>query len=228
MGGDILRRYRNNNLKAVGLLKFIKRASWGRYLLVAALIVSAVIAAAAVNSSLKPIIMKMAGQYGTAAVSNAVNTAVNDVFESESIGYSDIVKLNYSNQGFVTSVEYDTGSVNKIRRLVSETVSRRLAKLKASKIKVPIGSLSNDVSLSGKGPSLKLRIIQSSVPEIGIISEFESVGINTVKHDIILRVRVNSELYLPPRSEEFSFTQDYVIAQTIIVGNIPSGYADVG
>lgn len=172
--------------------------------------------------------MKMAGQYGTAAVSNAVNGAVNEVFDSESIGYSDIVKLNYSDQGFVTSVEYDAAGVNRLRTVVSETVSRSLAKLKATKIKIPIGSLSNDVSLSGKGPSLKFRIVQSSVPEIGIISEFESVGINTVKHDIILRVKVNSEIYLPPRSEEFSFTQDYVIAQTIIVGNIPSGYADVG
>lgn len=225
-----MRRYRNNKLKlpVVKLPSVFEKQSFGRYLLAAMLIISAVVTAATVNSSLKPIIMKMAQQYGAVAVSNSVNSAVNDVFENASIGYSDIVKLNYSSQGFVTSVEYDTGSVNKLRSLISDRLSSDLAKLKASRIKIPIGSLSNDISLSGKGPSLKVRIVQSSVPEIAIISDFESVGINTVKHDIILRITVKSEIYLPPRREEFSFTQEYVIAQTIIVGNIPSGYADIG
>lgn len=220
-----MRRYKNNSIK---LPKLIKMTSLGKYFFAAVLIVLALLTAVTVNSSLKPVIMKMARQYGTAAVSNAINGAVNEVFENESISYSDIVKLNYSSQGFVTSVEYDTASVNRLRGMISDAVSCDLAKLRASKIKIPVGSLSNDVSLSGKGPNLKVRIAQSSVPEINIISDFESVGINTVKHDVILRVTVKSEIYLPPRSEEFSFTQDYVIAQTIIVGNIPSGYADIG
>lgn len=220
-----MRRYSNNMLK---LPKAIRKQSLEKIFLAAVFVVFAVGATIVVNASLKPIIMKMAEQYGTAAVADTVNTAVNEVFENETIGYSDIVKLNYNSQGFVTSVEYDTLCVNKIRGLVSDTVTRDLSTLRASKIRIPLGSLSNDVTLSGKGPYLKVKIVQSSVPQISITSSFEAIGINTVKHDIIMRVTVRSEIYLPPKREEFCFTQDYCLAQTIIVGNIPSGYADIG
>ncbi len=181
-----------------------------------------------INSALKPVIMNMAEQYGKASVAKTVDSAVCEVFDNEDICYSDLVKLTFSDSGFVTAVEYDSAEINKIKLALSNSLVSSLEKLKVSKIKVPIGSITGNAYLSGRGLSLRLRIMQSSVPIIEVISSFESEGINTVLHRIIVRVTVESEAYLPPRKVSFSLTQDFVIAQTIIVGDIPSGYADIG
>lgn len=181
-----------------------------------------------ISRSLRPVIMIMAKQYGTVSVAQAVNDAVSDIFTNEEITYSDMVRLSYNSMGFVTSCEYDSAMLNRIKIGLNHELIQRLDRLRASKISLPLGSISGDVNLSGHGPFIRLKIAQSSVPEIEIVSHFESVGINTVKHDILLRITVNSQIYLPPHSEEFSFTQDFVIAQTIIVGSIPSGYASIG
>ncbi|MCD7823805.1 MAG: hypothetical protein LUG86_07315 [Oscillospiraceae bacterium] len=181
-----------------------------------------------INAALKPVIIEMAESYGKMSVAKVVDEAVSELFEDEDIGYSDIVKLTFSDSGFVTAVEYNSAEINKIKISLSNILVSRLEKLRASKIKVPIGSLTGNAYLSGRGLSLRLRIMQSSVPVIEVISSFESEGINTVLHRIIIRVTVETEAYLPPRKANFSLTQDFVIAQTIIVGDIPSGYADVG
>ncbi len=193
-----------------------------------ALIVLLAATAVMINRSLKPVVMSMAKQKGTLAVSKTVNEAVTETFEDDGIGYSDLVSLSYNDSGFVTSAEYNASRINRLKLEISERLIKGLDKLSVSKIKIPLGSVTQDVSLSGKGPGLRIRIEQASVPDIQLISSFESVGINTVKHDVILRVRVDSKVYLPPAEDSFSFTQDFVIAQTIIIGNIPEGYASIG
>ncbi|MCD7803707.1 MAG: hypothetical protein LUG23_06595 [Oscillospiraceae bacterium] len=192
------------------------------------LILIAVVVLLFINAALKPVIMNMAESYGKMSVAKAVDEAVIELFENEDIGYSDIVKLTFSDSGFVTAVEYNSAEINRIKLSLSNSLVSGLEKLRASKIKVPIGSLTGNAYLSGRGLSLRLRIMQSSVPVIEVISSFESEGINTVLHRIIIRITVETEAYLPPRRASFTLTQDFVIAQTIIVGDIPSGYADIG
>ena len=68
---------------------------------------------------------------------------------------------------------------------------------------------------------------ESAVPDIELLSTFESLGFNQSRHEILLRITADVTVYLPPRSSAFSVTQDYVIAQTVIIGDIPSGYAFV-
>lgn len=181
-----------------------------------------------INRSLKPVVMSMAKQKGALAVSKIVNGAVTQAFEENSISYSDLVSLNYNSSGFVTSAEYNAQGINSLKLDIGERLIKGLEKLRASKIKVPLGSTSGDVTLSGRGPGIKVKIVSDAVPDIQLISDFESVGINTVKHEVILRVKVNGKVYLPPAEDDFCFTQDFVIAQTIIVGNIPEGYANIG
>ncbi|MCC8195973.1 MAG: hypothetical protein LIO49_04070 [Ruminococcus sp.] len=192
------------------------------------LILIAVVVLLFINAALKPVIMNMAESYGKMSVAKAVDEAVIELFENEDIGYSDLVRLTFSDSGFVTAVEYNSAEINRIKLSLSNSLVSGLEKLRASKIKVPIGSLTGNAYFSGRGLSLRLRIMQSSVPVIEVISSFESEGINTVLHRIIIRITVETEAYLPPRRASFTLTQDFVIAQTIIIGDIPSGYADIG
>ncbi len=218
-----MRRYTNNKKSRLSISNL--RAS---NFCILALVTLLVAASAMINRSLKPVVLSMAKQKGTLEVSKVVNEAVTQVFEDDSIGYSDLVSLKYNDSGFVTSAEYNANGINRLKLEISERLIKGLEKLRASKVKVPLGSASGDVSLSGRGPGIRIRIVSDAVPDIQLISSFESVGINTVKHDVILCVKVDSKVYLPPAEDDFCFTQDFVIAQTIIVGNIPEGYASIG
>ncbi len=216
-----MRRYRNTKIKSKNF-NFIKDHAAIIFLVIAVVVVMIII-----NASLKPVIMDMAKQYGSAAVASAINEAVTDTFSEDNVAYSDIVVLSYNDSGSVSAVEYDSAGINQLKVRLANNLNTKLNKLKSSKIKIPIGSLFGDLNTSGQGPNISVKISQVSVPTIDIISSFESVGINTVKHEIIARITVNSEVYLPPKKDEFSYSQDYVIAQTIIVGSIPSGYVGI-
>ncbi|HIV11308.1 MAG TPA: hypothetical protein IAD28_06430 [Candidatus Faeciplasma avium] len=179
------------------------------------------------NRTLGPVVMSMARQYGSLAVSRTVSEAVSSVFELEALEYSELVSLSYSESGMVTSAQYNTSRINRLRTTVSEELIKALEGLRASKIKLPLGSITGELLSSGKGPGIRLRIAQASYPKIELFSSFESAGINIVKNEIILRITIDSVLYLPPAKESFSLTQDFVIAQTIIVGSIPEGYTSI-
>lgn len=181
-----------------------------------------------INFSLRPVISYMACQFGRQNVSLVINETIFEVLESDNFDYSSFVKLKYNSMGFVTSVEYDYKTINKLKLNCEQLLLDNLAKLGNTKVKIPLGSLFGDLNTSGRGPSIKLKISQASVPEINIISTFESIGINQSRHEIRLAINTSAQLYLPPQKSEFSLTQEYVLAQTIIVGDIPQGYVTLG
>ncbi len=192
------------------------------------LIVALIVVAIIINISLRPVVYDISSQIGKQNVASLINETVFEVLESDSFDYSSFVDLKYNTSGFVTSVEYDYKTINKLKLSVEELLLDKLDNLGNTKVKIPFGSLLGDLNVSGKGPGIKLRISQAAVPEISIVSTFESVGINQSRHEIRLVVSAYAELYLPPSKSDFSLTQEYVLAQTIIVGDIPQGIVTLG
>lgn len=209
--------------------RYAKKSRANREFFLLCLVFSVLIAVTLIiNFSLRPVISDMACQVGRQNVSLMINDTVFDVLESDNFNYSSFVKLKYNSMGFVTSVEYDYKTINKLKLNCEQLLLDNLAKLGNTKVKIPLGSLFGDLNTSGRGPSIKLKISQASVPEINIISTFESIGINQSRHEIRLVISTSAQLYLPPQKSEFSLTQEYVLAQTIIVGDIPQGYVTLG
>lgn len=180
-----------------------------------------------VNLSLRPVISELAIQVGRQNISSIINSSVYQALGENEYNYDSFVSLKYNDDGYVTSVEYDYSAVNKLKIKCNEILLDKLKNLGNTKVKVPFGSLLGDLNASGRGPNIRIKIAQASVPQINLISTFESVGINQTKHEIRLVICAYGQIYLPPEKSEFSFTQEFVLAQTIIVGNIPSGYVDL-
>ncbi len=198
-----------------------------RFFIICAILSVCAIIAFAMNRSLKPIAFKLAESYGAEAAAGIITQTVSDYFDSANIGYSDLVRLSYNSSGFVSSVEYNGAAINKMKSECLSLLRGNLKKLKAAKIKIPLGSLFNDLSLSGRGPSLNIRVSASAVPDIEILSAFDSAGVNQSKHEIRMCVSAKISVFIPPKSEEFTVKQDYVLAQTVVVGDVPDGCAIV-
>ena len=214
-GGDVLRRYRRSFPR--------DRAKDSRFFAICALLLLFLGIVNITNRRLKPIGFELAKAYGSDAVVKIINDSVSEFFEAGDIGYSDLVRLRYNTSGVVTSIEYNSAEINRLKLECAEKLSEKLGKLRTSKVKVPIGSLFGDLALSGRGPGVNVKLSTKAVPSVELMSTLESAGVNQSRHEILMRVTAQVNVYLPPETAEFTVTQDYVLAQTVIVGDVPQG-----
>lgn len=209
--------------------RYVKRFRFQRqHVAVFCLIVLFVTLILAINLSLYPIIYDVSAQIGKQNISSIINETVTDVLSSDAYSYSSFVSYRYSSSGFVSSVEYDYKTINILKLETEKLLIDKLSRLGNTKIKIPLGSLLGELTSSGYGPYIRLRISQAAVSKIDVVSTFESVGINQSRHEIRLVISTYAQFYLPPSKNDFSLTQEYVLAQTIIVGDIPQGIATLG
>ena len=78
--------------------------------------------------------------------------------------------------------------------------------------------------LSGRGPGVKIRISSIGNIETNLNSEFTSQGINQTLHRIYVDVSCNVKVLTPFKDIERNITNRVLLAENVIVGNIPDTY----
>lgn len=78
--------------------------------------------------------------------------------------------------------------------------------------------------LAGRGPGVKIRISSIGTVETDLRSEFTAQGINQTLHRIYLEVKCNVNILTPFHDIEKQITNQVLLAENIIVGNIPNTY----
>ncbi len=141
--------------------------------------------------------------------------------------YSDLAVINYSDSGEVKSISENTLLVNKIKSEAVQSIQNELDKQKLYSFKLPLGSFTDITMLSTLGPDIEISFMLTGSVNCKLKSTFESGGINQTIHHIKLMVTADIITVSPEYSERNSFTTDYEIAQTVIVGTIPSTFADI-
>lgn len=194
-----------------------------RFIVISAVLVILILLTFLINRSIKPISFELAKAYASESVLEIINESVRDYFDGEKVEYSDLVRLRFAPSGMVTAIEYDSAAINRVKIGCSERLAERLKKFKTAKIKVPAGSLFGDMSLSGEGPSVTVKVAVKAVPSVELMSSLDGAGVNQSRHEIIMRVTADVSMIIPPRTESYSVIQDFVLAQTVIAGEVPQG-----
>ena len=78
--------------------------------------------------------------------------------------------------------------------------------------------------LSGRGPGVKIRISSFGNIETNLNSEFTSQGINQTLHRIYVDISCNVKVLTPFKDIERKITNKVLLAENVIVGNIPDTY----
>ena len=79
---------------------------------------------------------------------------------------------------------------------------------------------------SGRGPEISLKLHQVGAVDTEIHSEFISEGINQTKHRISVLVTVEISAILPLHSTDIKISDEFLVSETVIVGEIPNVYLD--
>ena len=154
----------------------------------------------------------------------SINAAVSDYLSgSPDIGKS-LTALNYGDDGGVTAITSDPAAINLMKAQI-EALSQDYIEARAADegITVPLGSFSGLVLLTNLGPDIRLEIDSRCTATCSLKSAFEAAGVNQTLHHVILTVEVEIAVYNPFRfSRAIHASADFEIAQTVIVGEVPS------
>lgn len=86
------------------------------------------------------------------------------------------------------------------------------------------GSFTGFKLLAGRGPGIKITISTIGDVETDLRSEFTAQGINQTLHRVYLQVKCNVNILTPFENTSREITNQVLLMENIIVGNIPSTY----
>lgn len=78
--------------------------------------------------------------------------------------------------------------------------------------------------LAGRGPGVKIRISSVGDVETDLRSEFTSQGINQTLHRVYLQVKCQVNILTPFDNMSREITNQVLLMENVIVGNIPNTY----
>lgn len=158
---------------------------------------------------------------------NSVCDAVNDTIDKLNYSYSDIAKVNSDKNGRVQSIETDSFKINRLKSDITKAVQNKIAKVYDNEIEIPIGAFTNITILSNVGPCVPVNFNLTGSFSSEVVSTFEQAGLNQTVHHIRLLLTSKIMTTSLDYSGNITFTTDFEIAQSVIVGEIPSAYGSL-
>lgn len=158
---------------------------------------------------------------------NSVCDAVNSALEKLDYNYNDIAKIVYADDGTVQAIETDSIKINRIKSEITKSVQQEIAKVYDNEIDIPLGAFTNITVLSNAGPPITLSFNLTGSFSSEIVSTFEQSGLNQTVHHIKLMLTSKIMTTSLDYSGNITFTTDYEIAQSVIVGRIPNTYGSL-
>ena len=159
--------------------------------------------------------------------SNIIAEKIEEVQKKTGYTYSDLAEIKYSDSGDVKSISENTIFVNKLKSEVARSIQNELDKQKVYSFRLPLGSFTDITLLSTLGPEIEISFILTGSVNCKLKSTFEGGGVNQTVHHIRLFVTTEIITISPEYSQRNTYTTDYEIAQTVIVGQTPSTFADI-
>lgn len=179
------------------------------------------------DSELRPILTDYSKAKANIVINNLINQTVYNLLDEEGIEYNGICKISRNSDNVVSSVEIDTVKVNLIKTNIISKVQQIISEKEDIVVSVPIGTIFGSDYLVGRGPNITVKMQMGSAVFSDIVSSFTSAGINQTLHQITLKVDTNVYLVMPWYRSSTVVTTNFILAQTVIVGNVPDAYTNV-
>ena len=107
-------------------------------------------------------------------------------------------------------------------------INDEILALDTSDIGIPLGSLILPEFFSGKGPAIPVHILSIRNSDAAFESKFSQAGINQTLHQLTMLVSVDVSVLVMGQTAGFTVTTEVVVAETVIVGDVPSTYLQTG
>lgn len=174
------------------------------------------------------VITELARTQVTNSTSDLINDAVAKQIDSGKIAYDRIVFFEKDLNGRITALKTNIGEVNILKTQTLDVINEELLDTDQSLLGIPVGSLILPEFLSGSGPQIPVRILSVRNSDATFASNFTHAGINQTLHQLNMEVLVDVTVLVLGRTLTFTVSSQVVVAETIIVGDVPDTFLQAG
>ena len=183
---------------------------------------------AVLTTSMRPLIRELARAKVENRAQYIINEAIEELLDSGEIDYARIVFLEKDINGSITALKTNIAEVNRLKTKILSLVDMMLLDLDISEIGLPLGSVILPTFFSGSGPKLPVKVMAISNSDAEYRNVFYEAGINQTAHQIMMDVIIVMTILTPSGPESVRVVSSVVVAETVIVGNVPQSYVNVG
>ena len=192
------------------------------------LCIAAVVVFLMVRSRYREVIRDLAETQVKNTTSDLTNDAIAKQIADGIIQYDRIVFFEKDLNGRITALKTNMSEVNRLKTDILNIINDEILALDTSDIGIPLGSLFLPELLSGKGPAIPVHILSIRNSDAAFVSDFQQAGINQTLHQLTMEVSVDVAVLVLGDTSGFTVTSEVVVAETVIVGDVPDTFLQTG
>lgn len=178
------------------------------------------------EKNLEAVILDLAHARAEAMAVEYIHQAIQDVM-GQGVIYGDMMQVQTDAGGRVTMLQANAVRMNELATATALRAQEKLESAESQSVEIPLGAALGVPFLSALGPKVPVKIIPVSAVNANFSTEFESAGINQTRHKIFLSLLVSVRLVIPSGARQVSIAGQALIAEAIIVGQVPQSYVQV-
>jgi len=182
----------------------------------------------AVRGKYRMVIRDLAETQVKNSTSDLTNDAIAKQIAVGNIQYDRIVYFEKDLDGRITALKTNISEVNRLKTDILNIINDEILALDTSDIGIPLGSLIFPELLSGKGPAIPVHILSIRNSDASFFSNFHQAGINQTLHQLAMEVSVDVAVLALGETSSFTMTSEVVVAETVIVGDVPNTFLQTG
>ena len=155
--------------------------------------------------------------------SELVNNMIYETI-SELGDQGELYRIIRDEKGSINSVCADTDKLNILQNELRNGLNRRLASDRYNELVITLGDLTDITYFSGMGFELQIGFQQTGAANTEIVTEFTSAGVNQTRFRASIIISAEFKALSPYGNDPITVTQEYVAADEVIVGAVPSFY----
>lgn len=138
--------------------------------------------------------------------------------------YSDFIVIHKDETGNILMLESNMKNINIVISDVANRIQVSINNTKEEDVNISLGSFTGVSLLSGSGIKVPIRMSTVGNVKTDVKSEFKSKGINQTLHRLYLQIETEISILTPFNTIHESITNQLILAENIIVGEIPETY----
>ncbi len=162
------------------------------------------------------------------STSDLINDAIDRQIELGNIQYDRMVYFEKDLDGRITALKTNMSEVNRLKTDILNLINDEILALDSTDLGIPLGSLILPEFLSGKGPDIPIQILSIRNSDASFSNNFSEAGINQTLQQLTMHVQVDVTVLVLGETRSFTVSSEVVVAETIIVGQVPQTYLQTG
>lgn len=162
------------------------------------------------------------------STSDLINDAIDVQIENGNIQYDRIVYFEKDLNGKITALKTNMSEVNRLKTDILNIINDEILAIDTSRLGIPLGNLILPEILSDRGPEIPVSIISIRNSDASFDSRFTEAGINQTLQQLTMNVSIDVAVLVLGKAENFTVSSQVVVAETIIVGDVPDTFFQTG